>query len=140
MKQGEKYGFTLATFNLLTCFGHVETEDIGEAKSSAGWSIWREDDPVHLTAAAYVDIAAILSTQAETTSKQPQTGQARQRLVSVVPAPPVATVAVREPAWISGQPRAARGAPRGGKRGGYRGGFQGGRGSGPWRGNRSYPY
>ena len=114
MKQGEKYGFTLATFNLLTCFGHVETEDIGEAKSSAGWSIWREDDPVHLTAAAYVDIAAILSTQAETTSKQPQTGQTRQRLVSVVPAPPAAAVAVREPTWISVQLRVARGAPWGG--------------------------
>ena len=40
-----------------------------EAKSSAGLSIWREDHPVHLTEAAYGDIAAVLSTQAETTSK-----------------------------------------------------------------------
>ena len=62
-----KYGLTFATFNPLICFGQVE--DVVEAKSSAGLSIWRDDHPVHLTEATYGDIAAVLSTQAETTSK-----------------------------------------------------------------------
>ena len=84
-KKALKYGLTFATFNPLICFGQVE--DVVEAKSSAGLSIWREDHPVHLTEAAYGDIAAVLSTQAETTSKHLMTGKTRPMLVSVVPAP-----------------------------------------------------
>ena len=38
--------------------------------SSSGLSIWREDDPVHLTAAAYNDIAVVLSIQ-QAASSQP---------------------------------------------------------------------
>ena len=64
--EGEKHGLTIATFNPLNCFGQVE--DLTEVKSSAGLSIWREDDAVHLTAASYGDIAAVLANQAEANS------------------------------------------------------------------------
>ena len=60
--EGEKHGLTIATFNPLSCFGKVD--DLADLQSSAGLSIWREDDPVHLTAAAYADIAAVISAQA----------------------------------------------------------------------------
>ena len=76
--EGEKHGLTLATFNPLSCFG--QAEDLADLQSSAGLPIWREDDPVHLTAAAYGDLAAIISTQAETTGRQPQAGLARKGL------------------------------------------------------------
>ena len=136
--EGEKHGLTIATFNPLSCFGKVD--DLADLQSSAGLSIWREDDPVHLTAAAYGDIAAVISAQAETTSRQPQAGLARRRLASVVPTPAATRQAVREPDWISGQLRTARGGQRGGQRAGYSGGQWRGRGSGPWRGPRNYPY
>ena len=74
--EGEKHGLTIATFNPLSCFGKVD--DLADLQSSAGLSIWREDDSVHLTAAAYGDIAAVISAQAETTSRQPQAGPARE--------------------------------------------------------------
>ena len=96
--------------------------------SSAGLSIWREDDAVHITAAAYNDIAAVLSNPAENYGKQPLTGTVRRRLASVIPAATAATPPVREPAWISGELRSARGGMRGGQRGGFRGGQWGGRG------------
>ena len=67
----EKHGLTIATFNPLSCFGQAKD-------SSAGLPIWREDDPVHLTGVAYGDIAAIISNQAETTGRQPQSGLARK--------------------------------------------------------------
>ena len=58
-------------------------------------------------------------------------GLARKRLTSVVPAPVVTRQAVREPEWISGQLRSARGSQRGGNRAGFVGGQWRGRGSGP---------
>ena len=60
--EGEKHGLTIATFNPLSCFSSAE--DLSEIRSSAGLSIlsiWREDDAVHLTAAAFNDIVAVLS-------------------------------------------------------------------------------
>ena len=45
--EGEKHGLTIATFNPLSCFN--ESEDLADIKSSAGLSIWRDDDPVHLS-------------------------------------------------------------------------------------------
>ena len=132
--EGERLGLTIAVFNPLSCFG--QAEELAEIKSSAGLSIWREDDPVHLTAAAYGDISAVISNQAETTSRQPTTGLARRLQASVVPAPTAAPHAFREPDWISGQLRTARG----GQRGGYRGGQWRGWGSGAWRGPHNYPY
>ena len=62
-----------------------------------------EDDAVHLTAAAYNDIAAVLSHQAENHGRQPATGPVRRRLTSVIPAATEAAPPVREPAWISGE-------------------------------------
>ena len=69
-----------ATCNPLNCFGQVD--ELTEVKSSAGLSIWRDDDGVHLKAAAYRDLAANLSNQAETNGKQPLSGQTRRRLAS----------------------------------------------------------
>ena len=71
--EGEKHGLTIATFDPLSCFS--STEDLSEIKSSTGFSIWREDDTVHLTVAAYNDIAAVLANQAKNNGKQPLTGQ-----------------------------------------------------------------
>ena len=85
--EGEKHGLTIATFNPLSCFN--DTDDLTDVKSSTGLSIWREDDPVHLTAPAYNDIAAVLSSQAENNGKQPAVGQLRRRLASVIPTPTV---------------------------------------------------
>ena len=129
---------TIATFNPLSCFN--DADDLTDVKSSAGLSIWREDDPVHLTAAAYNDIAVVLSSQAENNGKQPAADQLRRRLASVIPTPTTVAPAVRELEWISGELRSARGGPRGGQRGGFRGGQWGGRGRSPWRGPRHYPY
>ena len=64
---------------------------------------------VHLTAAAYNDIAVVLANQAENHGKQPLTGQVRWRLASVIPTATTATPPVREPAWISRELRSARG-------------------------------
>ena len=41
--EGEKHGLSIATFNPLSCFS--DTDDLTNVKSSAGLSIWREDDP-----------------------------------------------------------------------------------------------
>ena len=46
--EGEKHGLTIATFYPLSYFGRVD--NLADLQSSAGLSIWREDDPVHLTA------------------------------------------------------------------------------------------
>ena len=127
--EGEKHGLTIATFNPLSCF--TEAEDLADIKSSAGLSIWREDDPVHLSAAAYNDIAAVLASQANNNGRQPTVGYCRRRLASVIPVPARSVPAVREPEWISGELRSARGGPRGGQRGGPRGGQWGGRGGVP---------
>ena len=126
--EGERLGLTIAVFNPLSCFGHAE--ELADIKSSAGLTIWREDDPVHLSAAAYGDISAVISNQAETTSRQPTAGPVRRRLESVVPAPTAAPMTIREPDWISGQLRPARGGQRGGQRGGKRGGQWRARGGG----------
>ena len=122
----------------LSCFSDMD--DLAEVKSSAGLSIWREDNPVHLTAAAYNDIAAVLLNQAKNNGNKPSVGQLRRRLVSVIPAPSTTAPAVREPEWISGEIRSARGGHRGGQHGRFCGGQWGGRGRSPWRGPRHYPY
>ena len=105
--EGEKHGLTIATFNPLSCFN--SGEELAGIRSSAGLPIWREDDTVHLTAAAYNDIAAVLSNQAQNHGMQPVTGQVRRRLASVIPADTAATPPVREPAWISGELKSTRG-------------------------------
>ena len=115
--EGEKYGLTIASFNPLSCFG--QADDLTEVKSSAGLSIWREDDAVHLTTASYGDIAAVLANQANTNSHAAAAATVRKRLLSVVPTQGASETCIREPEWISGQLRDSR---RGGQRGGQHGG------------------
>ena len=93
--EGEKHGLTIATFNPLSCFN--DADNLANIKSSAGLSIWREDDPAHLTAATYNNIAAVLSSQADNNSRQPISSHTRRRLVSNIPAPAKSAPAVREP-------------------------------------------
>ena len=97
----KKHGLTIATFNLLSCFNSSEDFAGIMSTSSTGLPIWREDDEVHLTAAAYNDIAAVLSIQAENNDKQPVTGQVRRCLASVIPAATAATP------WSESQPGSA---------------------------------
>ena len=102
--EGEKHGLTIATFNPLSWFS--DADDLSDVRSIAGLSIWREDDLVHLTAAAaYNDFAAVMLSQAENNGKQPLTGQVRRRLLSVIPAPTKSAPSVWEPEWINGKLR-----------------------------------
>ena len=110
--------------------------------SSAGISIWREDNPVHLTNAAYWDIAASLVKLVTKTATDPGADLLRHpRLESVVTRHREATVANTTPGWILGEAQQGgkgRGAPGRGF-GGYRG-FRGRQA--PYRGgaNRWAPY
>ena len=92
--------------------------------SSAGISIWLEDDPVHLTNAAYGDIAASLVKMVTKTAADPSADHLRRpRLESVVTRPREATVANTTPRWILGEAQQGgrgRGAPGRGF-GGHRG-------------------
>ena len=103
--EGEKHGLNIATFNPLSCFNNANK--LADIRSSAGLSIWREGEAVHLTAATYNDIAAVLTNQAENNGKQPLTGQVRRQLASVIPTATTVTPSIREPAWISRELRSA---------------------------------
>ena len=103
-------------------------------------SVWLEEDPVHLIAFAYKDIASLVQNQAELAVQgKPATG--RRRIDSIVTSQlSVAMPAVLQvPGWISGTENVGGGLGRSG--GGSRG-F----GRGQWwnqgrgRGNRNYPY
>ena len=61
MQIGEKVGLTIST-----CMLWTKREHIAGIKSSTGLLIWREDDAVHLTSAAYGDLAAVLSGHRQT--------------------------------------------------------------------------
>ena len=66
--------------------------DLASLISSAGISIWLEDDPVHLTNAAYEDIAASLVKLVTKTAADPSADLLRRpRLESVVTQPKEAT-------------------------------------------------
>ena len=52
--EGEKAGLSLYTFDPMAAFGGGTR--LAEKTSSAGLSVWLEDDPVHVTASAYKDI------------------------------------------------------------------------------------
>ena len=72
--------------------------------NSAGISIWQEEDPVHLTNAAYGDIAASLARVVTTAASKPTADQLqRPRLESVVTRPREATAANTTPGWILGE-------------------------------------
>ena len=101
-------------------------------------SVWLEEDPVHLTASAYKDIASLVKNQAELAVQgKPATG--RRRIDSIVTSQlSVAMPAVLQvPGVISGTENVGGGFGRGGSHGFGRGQW-GNRGRG--RGNPNYPY
>ena len=61
--------------------------DMASLISSAGMSIWQEDDPVHLTNAAYGDIAASLVKVVTTAATDPSADQLRQPRLQSSPGP-----------------------------------------------------
>ena len=130
--EGEKAGQSLYTFNAISAFGGGEK--LAAKTSFAGMSVWRADDPVHLTATAYKDITGVLEAQA-TLATEGQTTAIRKRVNSVVPGSTSGAeqVAVVEPGWISSTERPSRG--RGAA---AASGHRWNRGRG--RSNRSYPY
>ena len=78
--------------------------DMASLISSAVMSIWQENDPVHLTNAAYGDIAASLVKVVTTAAADPSADQLRRpRLESVVTKPREATAANATPGWILGE-------------------------------------
>ena len=89
--------------------------DMASLISSAGISIWLEDDSVHLTNAAYGDIAASLVKLVTKTTTDPEADHlCRPRLELVVTRPREATVANNTPGWILGETQQGgrgRGAP-----------------------------
>ena len=83
--------------------------------SSAGMPIWQESDHVHLTNAAYGDIAASLVKVVTSAATNPSADKLRRpRLESVVTKPREATAANTIPGWILGEVQQGgrgRGAP-----------------------------
>ena len=110
--------------------------------STASMSVWLEEDPVHLIAFAYKDIASLVQNQAELAVQgKPATG--RRRIDSIVTSQlSVAMPAVLQvPGLISGTENVGGGFGRGSRSGGSHGfgrGQWGNRGRG--RGNPNYPY
>ena len=106
--EGEKAGIALYTLNPVSAFGGGEK--LAAKTSSAGMRVWRADDPVHLTAAAYNDVAGVIEAQANLAADGP-TPSGRRRVNSVVPGPATGPepVMVSEPAWISATERYPRG-------------------------------
>ena len=98
-------------------------------------SVWLEEDPVHLTASAYKDIASLVQNQAEL-AVQGKPASGRRRIDSIVTSQlSVATPTVLQvPGWISGTENVR------GSGGGSRGFGRGQRNRGRGRGNRNYPY
>ena len=131
--EGEKAGLSLYTFDPVAALGGGDK--LSAKTSSAGLSAWLDNDPVHLTATAYKDIAGLVLAQAAIVA-QGRGPTGRRRLNSIVPVPQPTVhhpATVREPGWISGTENTNS-----------RGGFGRGRGQrwirGRGRGNRSYPY
>ena len=95
-------------FNLTDSFADADG-DMANLISSAGISIWQEGDPVHLTNAAYSDIAASLSKVVTMAAFDPTSDQLRRpRLESIVTWPREATAANTTPSWILGEVQQGR--------------------------------
>ena len=106
--------------------------------STAGMSVWLEEDPVHLTASTYKDIASLVQNQAELEVQgKPATG--RRRIDSIITSqmPGAMPAVLQVPGWISGTENVGGGFGRGGNRRFGRG-QRWNRGRG--RGNRNFPY
>ena len=116
--EGEKAGLSLYTFDPVSAFGGGPR--LTAKTSTAGMSVWLEEDPIHLTASAYKDIACLVQNQAELAVQgKPATG--RRRIDSIVTSQlSVAMPAVLQvPGWISGTENVRGGLGRSG--GGSRG-------------------
>ena len=129
--EGEKAGLSLYTFEPVVAFGGGQK--LAAKTSSAGLSVWQENDPVHLTSVAYKDIACLIQHQAGSlVLGAPASG--RRCINSIILGQPQssAPAIMLVPGWISSMEagRADRG--------------RGGRGQ-RWNrsrglGNHSYPY
>ena len=129
--EGEKAGLSLFTFDLVSAFGggpHLIAKT-----STAGMSVWLEEDPVHFTASAYKDIASLVQNQAQL-AVQGKPASGRRRIDSIVTSQlALATPAVLQvPGWISGTENVGGGSRWFGR------GQRWNRGMG--HGNRNYPY
>ena len=129
--EGEKAGLSLYTFDPVVAFGGGQK--LAAKTSSAGLSVWQENDPVHLTSAAYKDIASLIQHQdGGLIAGAPASG--RWCINSISPGQPQssALAVMLVPGWISGTEVGRADCGRGGR------GQQWNRCSG--RGNPSYPY
>ena len=126
----------VGTFNPIAAFSNMGK--LADKRSTAGLSIWMED-PVHLTEAAYGNIASVLTGQAALLlTRSDQSQPARRKTDSVVAGEvDYERVAVREPGWMSGTASNSSGRGRGWLA--SQGPPRENRGRG-WIGNRSYPY
>ena len=108
-------------------------KDLTDMYTADGNSIWRPDDPVHLTSAAYEELGAAMIMAC----RRPTQPVPRERLESVVPGNPARAPrgAVRPTPWVVGQSGPSMPTSRRGGKGGwpsFRGRFRG-------RGNRGGP-
>ena len=101
-------------------------------------SVWLEEDPVHLTASSYKDIASLVQNQAELAVQgKPATG--RRRIDSIVTSQlSVAMPALLQvPGWISSSENVGGSFGGGGGSRGFGSGQRWNRGRG--QGNHNYP-
>ena len=140
--EGEKAGLSLYTFDPVAAMSGGDK--LSAKTSSAGLSVWLENDPVHLTGAAYRDIGSLVLNQATLAVQGKEATSNRRRLNSIVPVVQQATrqpTVAREPGWISGTENPSNSNNSGGFGRGGRGRGRGQRwNSGRGRGNRSFPY
>ena len=129
--EGEKAGLSLYTFDPVAAFGGGQK--LAAKTSSAGLSVWKENDPVHLTSAAYKDIASLIQHQAGSlVLGAPASGRRRINSIILGQSQASAPAAVSVPGWISCTEAGRSDRGRGGR------GQQWNHGRD--RGNRSYPY
>ena len=85
-----------------------------ELLSSGGLLIWSKDDPVHLTATAYGDVAAALVGKLNSPSGDQAGNTTRKRIESVVTRVQTPTKSAPTPGWIlcdCAGPQRGRGGP-----------------------------
>ena len=116
-------------FDIYQLFGQDDSA-ARDLDTNDGLSIWRDDDPVHLTEAAYMEIGMSLLRGGEEEDKVFQTPKKCQRLESIVlevPAKPEQAAKAPPPTadWLTGRLAAAK---RGGQRGRWTRGCGRGRG------------
>ena len=127
----EKAGLSLYTFDPVSAFGGGPR--LTAKTSTASMSVWLEEDPVHLIAFAYKDIASLVQNQAELAVQgKPATG--RRRIDSIVTSQMSGAMpaVLQVPGWISGTENVGGGfgSGGGGSRGFGRGQVSGGTAAG----------